>query len=117
MNNKKLIINGNYEIPIISFNEAISRDSETESGIILNFGVTILNIKNDNSTFLTDLIPFLRKNSITSLKVMDKNEDDLDFKLVFETNQYTEIEGSSIDMDQNGYLQGAIGFSRRLNDE
>lgn len=107
MNNKLLIINGDYSIPIKGFNESIEKDG---SVFLLSFGATLDLVGSDNSSsFLVSLAPYFEDNSIDLIEI--KNNDEV----IFSTSQYNKIEGSSISMDELNELFGAIGFSKTLN--
>ena len=107
MNNKLLIINGDYSIPIKGFNESIEKDG---SIFLLNFGVTLdLAGRDNSSSFLVSLAPYFEDESISLIEITCDDE------VVFSTSQYSKIEGSSISMDELNELFGSIGFSKALN--
>ena len=107
MSNKLLIINEDYTIPIKGFNESIEKDG---SIFLLNFGVTLdLAGKNNSSSFLVSLAPYFEDDSIQTIEIQSDDE------VVFSTNQYNKIEGSSISLDELNELFGSIGFSKALS--
>lgn len=108
----KMILNDNeYSCEIESFSEALNRtkqDNQTfqEELVLYELTINIKTQENGSNVNMTDFVPFMKTNSITSVQLV-YSEDDQE-SVIFTTDKFSEIFNTSKLVNKYQVTQAAI---------